>query len=99
MDTLPVKSLRSGVWRFNQHHPGRVRARLNAPNRSKNQLIVVAIIAGIPSRNNLRKALLAMTFLDSSAFPARASFMGFIEQTYPDMTKKMSTAKYPACMK
>jgi hypothetical protein len=58
-----------------------------------NQLIIVAIVAGTPSRISLRKALLAITRLASSAFPARASFKGLIEQTYPDMTKKMVTER------
>jgi hypothetical protein len=66
---------------------------LNPPIWHKNQLQVVAIVAGIPSLINLRNALLAITFLASSGFPAWASFKGFIEHTYPDKTKKMQTAR------
>jgi hypothetical protein len=34
-----------------------------------------------------------MAFLASSGFPSRANFRGFIEQTYPDMTKKIPTER------
>jgi hypothetical protein len=61
----------------------------------KNQLIMVANRAGTVSRKNLRQALLIIDALASSTLPALASLIGFIEQTYPEITKKIVTETIP----
>jgi hypothetical protein len=55
----------------------------------------VATVAGIPSLITLLNALLAILALVSSTFPAPASLRGLMEQTYPDMTKNIDTARNP----
>jgi hypothetical protein len=94
---LPKKECSGGVNIDNQQFPGMDLERLNAPIRSKNQLMIVAKIPGTPSLTILLNALLAITFLASSARPSRASLSGLTETTYPDMTKKTPTARYPPC--
>src|SRR5277367_2206042 len=94
-DILVRKSADGGDDWCSNHPAGIERAKLNAPIWHRNQLIVVTMVAGIPNRNNLRKILLAITFLASSALPCPQSRRGFIEQTYPDITKKIPTERYP----
>ena len=72
---------------------------LKPPNLSTAQLIVVARMAGAPIRKTRLNAELAAFFFASSALPERESFNGLIEQTYPDMIKKIATERYPPCTK
>jgi len=61
--------------------------------------MIVAIVAGIPILGILLKALLPITCLASSAWPALYNFKGFIAQTYPDKMKKQAVQNGPAAIK
>jgi hypothetical protein len=56
---------------------------------------IVAAVAGMNSRKTRRTILLAAVFLASVLLFARACRRDFMEQTNPDVTKKMATLKKP----
>ena len=66
-----------------------------APNWQSNQLIVVAMTAGVTNRPVLLKALFAIPCNAASALPARAFFNADKELTYPASSAKAATLARP----